>query len=355
MAEEGRASRSGRRLPADAARGRRRGDPPRPGLRRHRAERAEGLRRHRHSAAQEDPDAEATSRATCSSFAGARKRAAARAGEITLFKSTGLASGGPGRGNAGVAGAEVERLRRARNRARQDSWNRARSRGRTRPPCPCLSKSAGCAPPRRSMRRWRPAPTWSDSCSSRRRRAISMQRPRGPWASGCNGRARKVALSVDATDPELRQRSEALQPDLLQLHGKEPPERVVGGALALSSAGDEGAADREPRRSRADPHLRKVADRLLFDARAPREATRPGGLGKPFDWHLLESIDRGGAVHAVGRARRRQCRRGAAYHARASGRRLFRRRARAGREGPGTRFAPSFAPRAKRTPRSTES
>ena len=37
----------------------------------------------------------------------------------------------------------------------------------------------------------------------------------------------------------------------------------------------------------------KVADRLLFDARAPREATRPGGLGKPFDWRLLENIDPG--------------------------------------------------------------
>ena len=36
-----------------------------------------------------------------------------------------------------------------------------------------------------------------------------------------------------------------------------------------------------------------VADRLLFDARAPREATRPGGLGKPFDWHLLENLDPG--------------------------------------------------------------
>jgi phosphoribosylanthranilate isomerase len=34
-----------------------------------------------------------------------------------------------------------------------------------------------------------------------------------------------------------------------------------------------------------------VADRLLFDARAPREATRPGGLGKSFDWHLLENLD----------------------------------------------------------------
>jgi phosphoribosylanthranilate isomerase len=37
----------------------------------------------------------------------------------------------------------------------------------------------------------------------------------------------------------------------------------------------------------------KVADRLIFDARAPREATRPGGLGKPFDWRLLENLDSG--------------------------------------------------------------
>jgi phosphoribosylanthranilate isomerase len=39
------------------------------------------------------------------------------------------------------------------------------------------------------------------------------------------------------------------------------------------------------------PVYAKVADRLLFDARAPREATRPGGLGKSFDWRLLENVD----------------------------------------------------------------
>jgi phosphoribosylanthranilate isomerase len=36
-----------------------------------------------------------------------------------------------------------------------------------------------------------------------------------------------------------------------------------------------------------------VTDRLLFDARAPREATRPGGLGKSFDWRLLENLEPG--------------------------------------------------------------
>ena len=28
-----------------------------------------------------------------------------------------------------------------------------------------------------------------------------------------------------------------------------------------------------------------MADWLIFDARAPREASRPGGLGKRFDWN----------------------------------------------------------------------
>jgi phosphoribosylanthranilate isomerase len=36
-----------------------------------------------------------------------------------------------------------------------------------------------------------------------------------------------------------------------------------------------------------------VSDNLLFDARAPREATRPGGLGKSFDWRLLENLHPG--------------------------------------------------------------
>ena len=64
---------------------------------------------------------------------------------------------------------------------------------------------------------------------------------------------------------------------MLQLHGKETPERVaalkqrfglpVMKAIAVESAGDLAAV----------PAYAAVADRLLFDARAPREATRPGG------------------------------------------------------------------------------
>jgi phosphoribosylanthranilate isomerase len=34
----------------------------------------------------------------------------------------------------------------------------------------------------------------------------------------------------------------------------------------------------------------RVADRIIFDARAPETATRPGGLGKTFDWTLLKGL-----------------------------------------------------------------
>src|SRR5215468_8071216 len=41
------------------------------------------------------------------------------------------------------------------------------------------------------------------------------------------GRARKVALTVDASDELLAAIVEALAPDMLQLHGRETPDRVV--------------------------------------------------------------------------------------------------------------------------------
>jgi phosphoribosylanthranilate isomerase len=105
------------------------------------------------------------------------------------------------------------------------------------------------------------------------------------------GEARKVALTVDADDAELASIIDALKPDLLQLHGHETPARVrtikarfglpVMKAIAVESRQDLEAIE---------PYT-VVADRLLFDARAPRDATRPGGLGRRFDWRLLERLD----------------------------------------------------------------
>jgi len=111
--------------------------------------------------------------------------------------------------------------------------------------------------------------------------------------AGVNGRALKVALTVDADDALFEAIVEALKPDILQLHGHEPPERV----LTLKERFGLPIMKAIPVATRADlaalGHYRGVADRFLFDARAPRDATRPGGLGKPFDWHLLENVEAG--------------------------------------------------------------
>jgi phosphoribosylanthranilate isomerase len=102
-----------------------------------------------------------------------------------------------------------------------------------------------------------------------------------------------VALTVDADDDLFAGLVEALQPDLLQLHGKETPARVVAlkarfGLPVMKAIPVETAADLA-----GIATYGAVADRFLFDARAPRDATRPGGLGKPFDWHLLQNLDPG--------------------------------------------------------------
>jgi phosphoribosylanthranilate isomerase len=105
------------------------------------------------------------------------------------------------------------------------------------------------------------------------------------------GRATKVALSVDADDATLGNIVDALQPDILQLHGRETVARVRDikqkfGLQVMKVLAVESLADLVPL-----PGYAAVADRILFDARAPKEATRPGGLGAVFDWHVLENLD----------------------------------------------------------------
>lgn len=104
-------------------------------------------------------------------------------------------------------------------------------------------------------------------------------------------RAIKVALSVDADDAFLAKSIEALQPQILQLHGKESIARVRDikqkfGLPVMKAVAIETAADLAVVAGYA-----AVVDRILFDARAPKDATRPGGLGTPFDWRLLQNLD----------------------------------------------------------------
>ena len=106
-------------------------------------------------------------------------------------------------------------------------------------------------------------------------------------------RAGKVALTVDADDATHDAIVDALRPDMLALHGKEAPERVLAlrqrfGRPVMKALPVETAADLD-----AVSVYAPAADWLLFDARAPRDATRPGGLGRSFDWRLVKQLDPG--------------------------------------------------------------
>jgi phosphoribosylanthranilate isomerase len=123
---------------------------------------------------------------------------------------------------------------------------------------------------------------------SPRHLALETARELGRQAKG---RAVKVALTVDADDATLENIVETLQPDILQLHGKETVARVRDvkqrfGLAVMKVLAVETAADLAPLAGYA-----AVSDRILFDARAPKGATRPGGLGAVFDWHLLEKLE----------------------------------------------------------------
>ncbi|MBQ4823821.1 phosphoribosylanthranilate isomerase [Leisingera sp. HS039] len=97
----------------------------------------------------------------------------------------------------------------------------------------------------------------------------------------------KVALTVNASDAELDAITAAVPLDMLQLHGKESPQRVAEvraryGLPVMKAVGIADAADL--------PQIalyEQVADQLLIDAKPPKEATLPGGNGLAFDWRLL--------------------------------------------------------------------
>ena len=97
----------------------------------------------------------------------------------------------------------------------------------------------------------------------------------------------KVALVVDETDAFLDELTETVAIDMLQLHGKETPERVTEvkaryGLPVIKAIGIAGPEEV----SKIDLYSR-VADQLLIDAKAPKGADLPGGNGVPFDWRLL--------------------------------------------------------------------
>ncbi|MCA0927820.1 phosphoribosylanthranilate isomerase [Ruegeria profundi] len=97
----------------------------------------------------------------------------------------------------------------------------------------------------------------------------------------------KVALTVNATDEELDRITANVPLDMLQLHGKESPDRVaeLRARYGLPVMKAVGVADAED--LAAIDLYSEVADQLLIDAKPPRQSELPGGNGLAFDWRLL--------------------------------------------------------------------
>lgn len=112
----------------------------------------------------------------------------------------------------------------------------------------------------------------------------------GTLISQARGRIQTCVVLVNPDNSSVAEIA-ALGPDWIQLHGPETPHRVeairaeagveIMKVLPIGSAEDVAHV--------AD--FVEVADRILLDAKPPKGADRPGGLGETFDWSLLKALD----------------------------------------------------------------
>jgi phosphoribosylanthranilate isomerase len=113
----------------------------------------------------------------------------------------------------------------------------------------------------------------------------------GRLADRVRGKAKIVSVSVDADNDDLDEIIDLIRPDVLQLHGKETPDRVlnirsVTGLPVIKAFSIQTANDLH----KIEPYD-GIADRYLFDAKPPKGSDLPGGNGVSFDWRLLAGLD----------------------------------------------------------------
>jgi phosphoribosylanthranilate isomerase len=96
-----------------------------------------------------------------------------------------------------------------------------------------------------------------------------------------------VGVFVDPDDALLETAIAAGKLDAVQLHGTAPARAAairaripVWAAIAVKTRADLDSA----------LNYREAADKILFDAKTPDGATRPGGMGIRFDWSLLDGF-----------------------------------------------------------------
>ncbi len=107
------------------------------------------------------------------------------------------------------------------------------------------------------------------------------------------GRVTVTALVVEADNATLAELLSTVSPDLWQFHGQETYERIrdvraVYGLPVMKAVGVAGTTDLPSVAAYA-----RVADRILLDAKPPKDAAYPGGHGKVFDWSILSALPPG--------------------------------------------------------------
>ncbi len=127
-------------------------------------------------------------------------------------------------------------------------------------------------------------------------------------AGRARGRAQVVALVVDFDDARMDEIHAKVRPDWWQLHGGEDEGRIRAikarfGLPVIKALGwsgvrlrPEGATTDEDEVLRFEPHV----ERLLLDAKPPKDAAYPGGHGRPFDWSTLGDLGRARPEFKIG-------------------------------------------------------
>ncbi|MFT4074863.1 MAG: phosphoribosylanthranilate isomerase [Asticcacaulis sp.] len=106
---------------------------------------------------------------------------------------------------------------------------------------------------------------------------------------GVNATIPLVSVVVNPENDTLKTLRDEIRPDLIQLHGKETPERVAEiaaltnlpliKAISVSEKSDLAGV------SAYAPYVRY----MLFDAKTPKDAALPGGMGLSFDWTIMQA------------------------------------------------------------------
>jgi phosphoribosylanthranilate isomerase len=108
-------------------------------------------------------------------------------------------------------------------------------------------------------------------------------------AALAKGRAKTVSIMVDPDEAMIDATLTDLQPDYIQLHGKETPDYCASmrarGVGVIKAFGISQASDLD----QIQPYLGSV-DMILFDAKPPADGGITGGLGHVFDWNILKGF-----------------------------------------------------------------